>query len=373
MQVTKRIRQSNYELMRIVSMLLIVLWHIIVHAGILEGTTGALHLLIQFIFIFICVHVNSFVLLTGYFQYDRTPSLKKIIKLFNQTWFYKALIAIVFVVFSLEKLSLIEFVKELLPLNTNGYWFINCYLVLLFLIPYLNILIKNLNQKKHRQFIMLLFCLFSLIALISSNTTTTNHGSTLTNFIMLYFIGAYLSKYPLSKNIHFKYYSPNKRQCIYLFFFLFFGILNFLMFIFADSLMNYSNPLLQEMGRIWGLFQIAFSNPLIIFQSIFFFLYFGTLKIKSKIINSISSLVLGVYLIHENPHVYDFLYHFIGIDNVEKMTSPLLLLQIIALAIIMFILCLVIEWIRKKIFLFVETRTWSIKLRNKAKHYIREI
>ena len=60
----KGVRQSNFELMRIVSMLFIIIWHIIVHGGIIN-CTGTLKLVIDFIYLFTVVHVNSFVLLTG--------------------------------------------------------------------------------------------------------------------------------------------------------------------------------------------------------------------------------------------------------------------------------------------------------------------
>ncbi len=123
-------RQSNFELMRITSMIMIIIWHIIIHSGIREGTSGTINLLIQFIYIFISVHVNSFVLVSGYFGYDKNISFKKVLSLFNQTWFYKAVFVIIFVVLGISKVSSVQFVRELLPLNTEDYWFINCYLVL---------------------------------------------------------------------------------------------------------------------------------------------------------------------------------------------------------------------------------------------------
>jgi len=42
-------RKSNFELMRIISMFLIVLWHVIVHSGILSCCSGNKRLIIDFI------------------------------------------------------------------------------------------------------------------------------------------------------------------------------------------------------------------------------------------------------------------------------------------------------------------------------------
>jgi len=72
-----KIRQSNFELMRIVSMIMIVLWHIIIHGHLIDNTTGGINLFLNLILCLCIVHVNSFVLVTGYFQYDKEFSLKK--------------------------------------------------------------------------------------------------------------------------------------------------------------------------------------------------------------------------------------------------------------------------------------------------------
>ena len=365
-------RQSNFELMRIVSMILIIIWHIIIHATIIENTTGLMKLVINFIYILISVHVNSFVLLTGYFQYKKDKvSFKKILSIFNMRWFYKALIVIIFVSLGLSEIDKITFIREILPLYSNDYWFINCYLLLCFLFPYLNILIKNLDQKQHRHLIFLLFFLFSIMALLSSNTLVSNHGSTLINFVMLYCIGSYLGKYPIDENLHFKNYSHNKKQLIFLCLFIFFGFLNFLMFNLTNVLSSFQNSYATELANMFNKFQTSFSNPLIILSSIFYFLYFRTLHIKSKVINWISPIVLGIYLIHENHHIYHFFYQFIGFNSIENMTSSLLPIKIFILAILIFTACAIIEWLRQRIFNFIASLSPVRKISNAVKRYVK--
>ena len=60
----KNERQSNFELMRIVSMIFIILWHIICHGRIIENCMSleikSIFKFMRYIFI---VHVNSFVIL----------------------------------------------------------------------------------------------------------------------------------------------------------------------------------------------------------------------------------------------------------------------------------------------------------------------
>ena len=65
----KEVRNSNYELMRIISMLFIVLWHVILHGNISSNCANdGILAIFDVMLLFIIVHVNSFVLLTGYFQ-----------------------------------------------------------------------------------------------------------------------------------------------------------------------------------------------------------------------------------------------------------------------------------------------------------------
>ena len=62
-------RNSNFELMRIVSMFFVVLWHIILHGNVINNCANpTIKILLQIIMFCIIIHVNSFVLLSGYFQ-----------------------------------------------------------------------------------------------------------------------------------------------------------------------------------------------------------------------------------------------------------------------------------------------------------------
>ena len=72
-------RNSSYELMRIVSMFLIVLYHVILHGKMIENCENAgLKILLELIKFFTLVHVNSFILVTGYFQINSKFNQKKL-------------------------------------------------------------------------------------------------------------------------------------------------------------------------------------------------------------------------------------------------------------------------------------------------------
>ena len=91
-----RIRQSNFELMRIISMFFIVLWHIIIHGHLIENSLNPKFSFIMTLLKYIViVHVNSYVLLTGYFQCKSKFKLSKIWDLSISSLFYKLIIKLI--------------------------------------------------------------------------------------------------------------------------------------------------------------------------------------------------------------------------------------------------------------------------------------
>ena len=125
-----KVRQSNFELMRIISMIFIVLYHIIIHGKILEKATGTCSLILHLIESLIIVHVNSYILLSGYFQSQSKFRLSKVISLNNMTWFYKVLLMFALIYIGIiNRPDLLTFIKTLSPIDYGTYWFINCYII----------------------------------------------------------------------------------------------------------------------------------------------------------------------------------------------------------------------------------------------------
>ena len=105
-------RNSNFELLRIIAMLFIVLYHIIIHGQVLGNSVNAgLSIIIYLVMYMTLVHVNSFILLTGFFQSTGKFKQSKVWSLINSSLFYKFLIVIVFSALGILSLSKIELLK----------------------------------------------------------------------------------------------------------------------------------------------------------------------------------------------------------------------------------------------------------------------
>ena len=376
-EVVKKQRLSNFELMRITSMFMIVVWHFIIHSNLLLRTSGALNLFLNFIYIAFAVHVNSFVLVCGYFQYDKPIKLNKFFSLFTTTWFYKAVYALIFSLSGIVVMSKLDLFFFLQPINYSYsygtfYWFINVYLVFYLLIPFFNIMIKNMTQKKHRYLIIILFILLSIIPWITRNQVLNNDGATLLNFILLYVVGSYLGKYKIKDNYHFKIYSDNKRQLIILFLLILSILISFSLRPLSTYFSSFDNAFFKFVSEVMAASLTAFSSPFIIIQSILYFLFFETLKIKSRFINKVSGLMFGVYLVHENAFVYNYIYQFLPTGVSGSIDGFKVVIAVFVFSIVIFVLSMLIEFLRKKLFVAFNKLKVVKKIKFKIINYIKE-
>lgn len=368
----KKTRESNFELMRIISMFMIVLWHVIIHGRLLGSSTGLTNLIYNLLLCVFIVHVNSFILASGYFQSNNNFSLKKFLKLFGLQWFYRAVITIILYSFNIVTMSYVELINEVLPIGSANYWFINCYLVLYLLSPFLNKLISALNQIEYRRLLLVSFLLFSIISYVTNNSMVSNNGYTIIQFCFLYLIGAYFKRFPVRKNYHFKNFSREKSQLIFLSVFVFCFFLNFTLYLASIQLSTYTNKYIQQIASYIASSQYNYSTPIAIIQSISYFLYFETLNLKNNFINKVASIILGIYLIHDNMYIRTFLYKLIRIDTGKQQAFSSLFWMLIA-GIGIFLSCLLIELLRSKLTKMISNFKTIKKMKDRFYGYIDRI
>lgn len=359
-------RLSNFDLMKIISMLFIILYHILMHGNVLNNTTGKLNITLTFIMLTLLVHVNSFVLVTGYFQYNKEFKLSKLISLNNSMWFYKVVILIIFTFLGITTLSKIETFKILMPINYNDYWFIAIYSFLYLISPLLNIVIKNINKYQHKLTIIIMFLILCVLSTLTYQVAYNNNvGYSLSNFIMLYFIGAYISKYNIKI---LKKIDKKTIRIICILIMLLSSSLNTFIFASINSIQN-RGEILNYIYDIISSAKYSYCNPLVVIQSISYFYFFKTLNIKNKLITNISSLTFGIYLIHDNNLIRLYLYKNILKLPFITIYSSSIIPKMLLYTILIFITCSIIELVRKIIFKFFYNRKISYKIRKKVIRY----
>ena len=114
----------------------------------------------------------------------------------------------------------------------------------------------------------------------------------------------------------------------------------------------------------------SFSSPIVIVESVVYLLLFETFYFKSKFINRVASLTFGIYLVHENNFVFDFIYNFLPLGTTGKMSSLNVLIYLFVIGIGIFVVSAIIEFIRQILFKFINKIKSVKKIQNKCISYI---
>lgn len=194
-------RQSNLELFRIVLMMGIVAHHFVVNSGLLGLMSPTLeHANDVFLWIWGMwgkIGINCFVLITGFFMCQSNFSWTKFLKLICEIELYKILIYLIFMFFGRESISIERMFLVLSPIIDLRTEFISGFLVMYLLIPFMNILIRNLSRVQHLSLIGLSLLFFSIWDQFPGVIIPMGYPIW---FCVIYFIGAYLRLYPIQNS-----------------------------------------------------------------------------------------------------------------------------------------------------------------------------
>ena len=299
--IKKAPRQSNFELLRIVAMVMIVTLHYLGKGKLLETEAGSLTYYFAYALETMClVSVNIYVLISGYFMKSTSFKFNKILDLWIQT------VVISFGAFIIARKTGIlpefkydDFYYGLMPITHNSYWFITTYFVFCAIAPFLAKTVDTLDKKQHKNVCAVLVFLTSVLPTVffTVDWLKISKGYHIVWFITLYFVASYIRKYDTFK----------KSPFVYLLGFVGFSAVSFILkFVIqkAWSIFSEKNPS--------DSFLKGYNMLFMFLASLFLFLAFKNIIIDSKIISKIiiffSSTTLYVYLIHEAPAIRYYLW-----------------------------------------------------------------
>ena len=307
-------RHAGFELLRIISMMMIVLMHGIGHGGL--GTTAAPGTFPYFIYwlLFMLgrVSTNCFVMLTGYFMWQSRTKASRLFRIEIQVLFYSLLTFVIGLFAGSVSLSAGNLLRAVFPVTSCVYWFCSCYFILYLAIPLLNKIIASLTRAQHRFMLIVLFLLFSLWPTVCfwSDMSRVENGYSYVWFFVLYFTAAYLSIYQVRMS---------SAPCLLLY--VVFSLLSVLTRIFGSGVETRLG--LEGLINTLG----GYQSPFVFFASICFFLLFQNVKIRSdrpkKIILALAPLSFGVYLLHDSDFIREFLWKTISLPRFGSLLPSL--------------------------------------------------
>ena len=120
-------------------------------------------------------------------------TIRKFSKLLFEVYFYRYLLYLLFVLTGYSSIHLTDVVKLFFPTISITDNFTGYFLVFYLSIPFLNILVKNMNEKQHLMLLGLLGFTYIFMGTVPKFSVNMHYVSW---FISLFFIASYLKKYP---------------------------------------------------------------------------------------------------------------------------------------------------------------------------------
>ena len=166
--ITKKERTSNLELYRIIVMIAIVAHHYVLGYGL---TLHNQDLTAQSWFLYFYgmwgkTGINCFVLITGFFMCKSDITLRKFLKLFLEIEFYAIVIYLIFSLTGYADFSSVKLIRILWPINNVNGGFVSGFLLYYLFIPFINILVKNMQKHQHLILICLSLFVYTFLAKI---------------------------------------------------------------------------------------------------------------------------------------------------------------------------------------------------------------
>lgn len=270
---TLNVRQSNFELLRILCILGIITMHT---WGMFYGNATGLNLtfgvLINSLF---NTGVSIFMLISGYFGISWT--VKKYLRLEMKIIFYSVLSMLV-ISYMQNSWNLKDVAKAFLPVVSGRYWYITSYVLIFIFSKFLNRVPEILGKKEFKKLLFLMFLVFSIIPTIVQFDIMNDGGKGVINMLLMYYIGRYIKLYWDEKDIR---------------------LLKTILIGIATTVLGFSLNYFLTMARggkgVYAPFARDCSS-IIIVASIMIFMRFKYLKISSMVINHIAKHVIAVYL-----------------------------------------------------------------------------
>lgn len=314
MASVEKVRDSNMEMLRILSMFFIVLMHSSMNFF------SAPHSLVDTTYLLLInsygnYGVSFFILISGY--YGIRTSGMKLWRLWAQCFFYAVLGSVVFHFINGTPVSMGELPHILLPISSGSHWFITAYFLLAVFAGFLNPYLESISRKDFILFLVVLFTIFSLLpSIVGLHVSGVHSGKCFANLFLMYVTGRFI-------RLHVSHTIPAKTLlevgigC---------GVVAFI----ANFILTYlvyhafSSPVFHHPTGLIAPFTRDCSF-LIFGGAVAFFIYFLRIRIKSNLINYCASTMFGVYLCEglvrsvilnyqffsfsrPEPHVY-YLYH----------------------------------------------------------------
>lgn len=327
-------RQSNFELLRILCMVLIVGIHITTQTAMdgLGIKDGISYYYVTFIGSAGRLVCNTFVIIGAWFLVDSDFKPGRVVSLWLEILLYAVPITIICLLIGCENASLTTLIQAFFPVFGRPVWFGAEYICLLLLTPWLNLMLKEQNIRWTRKVVVLFGILIIGCATLFPIEHTTPAFSELVWFCFLYLLtGMYKHQ-----QIHIsRWLEQNSLFCFFLCYLTLCSVK-----VVADT---------TEIGflrQLYVYYREHYEALPGFICSVFLFLAFKNWNIRyCRPINLISRSTFAVYIIHQTPAFYRYMWNGIFHVNDAVQNHNVIGYSLLVMVVI-FAVCVAVDNIR---------------------------
>lgn len=355
-------RILGIDLIRIVSMLMILILHICLQGGVLENlAVGSAAYWVAWLLESLCYcSVNCYAVITGYVMYSpgkKDFKYSRIIPLWLQVFLWNGLITLLFAVFSPETVTTENAAAVFMPALNGQYWYFTAYFGMFFFIPFFNILIDNIDKKGFICLIVTLFAIFSFLPFTFAGKIdpfNTAFGYSTLWLSVLYFAGAFIKR--MENEIRVK-------KGIWAVIYVLSSVIPCISSVLLDvaTVSSVEEDVLPNLGG--GTY--AYNSPFTVAAAVSLFILLKDIKTTNRFVTAAvrasASVSFGIYLIHVNPLVFENIFKDMFKD-LASMPCFIMIISIIAYAVLLYAVLGAADYVRLLIFRLLKTNERSERL-----------
>lgn len=341
-------RNYGIDLLRIVSMVMIVTLHVIRQGGIFDAAQpGTPDYIVAWIIEALCIGaINLYAMISGFVGVNsKKARFYKLITMWLQVEFYCVISTIIVYCVSKEPFDFARLINRLSPVSTETYWYFTSYFIMFFFTPFYNKLLSVLSSRQLKYLGVIIFVFSSLWPTVwQTDLMRVNRGYSFLWLSLLYVLGGIARKLELHKKVN--------------------GSVMTAIFI----LLLLTGACFRFVSESFG-WSIADNNLLICYYSVnvvvgtfCLFLAAARMNIKrktaKKVIKALSPLTFGVYIIHTSEYVWKYVLEG-AFKSYANLDTFVMVLAVIGTALGIYLVCSAVDAARLALFKLIKVENFA--------------
>ncbi len=184
-------RNYGVDLVKIISMLMIVTLHILgVGGGAIGLAQPRFSAVSEYIDIACCGAVNCFAMASGYLMRGKRFNVKNPVGVWCTAIFYTVIFTLAFQIFLPETVGIKDWIKALLPVTYSQYWYVTAYITMCCFVPLILPSLEKISLKMLAVIVGTMLLFASVLSMLN-DVMYLNSGYS-TGWLLVMFVVGYL-------------------------------------------------------------------------------------------------------------------------------------------------------------------------------------